>query len=182
MVCKRILGIALAGLFSVFVVYPVLHELGHFIVAKCFGVAYVQWNLLGAPFVLCQTPLSSKAVGAIALGGLLFPWIGFLVPCRRFWWWLVGWFVRWVCVLSVGISGVGLFWFSHTSIWQQEDIAKVIRGFGGSSWIWFVGLWLWFFVGVYTLMRNGWEERIFRYLLAPQTKSIVNCRKQMKKR
>ena len=93
-----ILLLAALAVFSALVVYPVVHEAGHFLAGKALGaeVKQVVWTLLGGerPHVLFgQTP--GELIPWINAGGIILPTviggaaiIFWLCCCERmgFWW------------------------------------------------------------------------------------------------
>ena len=95
--------VLMMSLFSTLVLYPIVHEGGHYIVGRLFGVKVnrVVWTVLGGgrPHVsFAETP--GRAVPWINAGGILLPTaVGFVLMCV------------WICCAQ------RMSWLGGTALW-----------------------------------------------------------------
>lgn len=126
-VMKRISTMLIVGLIVTIIVYPILHELGHSIVAILFGAEVLEFNIFPYPNVLCNIKsVSSIGIVVISLGGGVFPILFAIISPSQFIGWYTCFTIRWVCVLSYLISIVSVILFQLGMPVQNEDITHAL--------------------------------------------------------
>lgn len=126
-VVKRISTMLIVGLIVTIVVYPILHELGHSIVAILFGAEVLEFNIFPYPNVLCNIKsVSSTGIIAISIAGCAFPILFVVKSPSKFIGWYTCFTIRWVCVLSYLISIVSVILFQLDMPVENEDITRAL--------------------------------------------------------
>lgn len=126
-IIKRISLMLIVGLIVTIVVYPILHELGHSIVAILLGAEVVEFNIFPYPNVLCNIKgVSSIGIIAISIAGCVFPILFAIKSPSKFIGWYVCFTIRWVCVLSYLISIVSVILFRLDMPVENEDITRAL--------------------------------------------------------
>lgn len=126
-VVKRVSTMLIVGLIVTIVVYPILHELGHSIVAILFGAEVLEFNIFPYPNVLCNIKsVSSTGIIAISIAGCAFPILFAVKSPSKFIGWYTCFTIRWVCVLSYLISIVSVILFQLGMPVQNEDITHAL--------------------------------------------------------
>ena len=70
----KAIGLFIVGLAVAVIVYPVLHELAHSLVAIAVGARVVEINILPVPSVLCDIQaVDNTGIVAIGMSGMLLP-------------------------------------------------------------------------------------------------------------
>jgi len=73
----------LSAFLSCFVIYPLLHELGHVIVLLLVECKIVGFSLFPVPFVACEGDLTDIQTAVVSLGGNVFPVLLLLLPAPK---------------------------------------------------------------------------------------------------
>ena len=81
----KILGIFFFGLLTAIVIYPILHEGGHSLVALVVGADVVEFNIFPVPNIMCNVfELSDLRISAIGFGGIFVPYlISFFIATEK---------------------------------------------------------------------------------------------------
>lgn len=126
-IVKRISTMLVVGLIVAIAVYPLLHELGHSIVAYLFGAKVLELNIFPYPNVLCNIEnVSSVGMVAISIGGGVFPMLFAIISPSRFIGWYTCFTIRWVCLVSYLISIVSVILFQLDMPVENEDITRAL--------------------------------------------------------
>lgn len=124
----RVINLLFIGLFAAILVYPVLHESGHFLFAFLSGANIIEISLLPLPSVLCQMNMSDPmSVVFTGLGGIIIPFVAtIVVPSQKFVTWYLWTVLKGICLISVMISIVGIYLFKVGKPIVNEDITKIM--------------------------------------------------------
>ena len=126
-IVTRIGAMLIVGLIVTIVVYPILHELGHSIVAILFGAEVLEFNIFPYPNVLCNIKsVSSMGIVAISIGGGVFPILFAVISPNQFIGWYTCFTIRWVCLFSYLISIVSVILFQLGMPVSNEDITHAL--------------------------------------------------------
>ena len=126
-IVKRISTMLIVGLIVTLVVYPILHELGHSIVAILFGAEVLEFNIFPYPNILCNIKsVNSMGIVTISIGGGVFPILFVVRSPKQFIGWYTCFTIRWICVLSYLISIVSVISFQLGMPVQNEDITHAL--------------------------------------------------------
>ena len=129
----KILVIILIGLIIAVMVYPFLHETGHFIAAKMVSSEVVTFNIFPQAYVECNIlNVTKTGVFAIGIAGNLIPSIiviaASIIRVNKFNLWYVRFYVTFVCWLSYVISIISVIataFIKETN--TQDDLVRVVQ-------------------------------------------------------
>ena len=161
----KILGIFFFGLLTAVVIYPILHEGGHSLVALAVGADVVEFNIFPVPNIMCNVfGLSDLKVSVIGLGGIFLPYlISFLLRPKNFWVWYTNSLVRGISLLALAISFVSIIlWLTGITV-QNEDLVQVLNIFNGGSIPLLVLFAVMFICGVMQIIADQPLKRISKY-------------------
>ncbi len=125
----KILGIFFFGLLTAIIIYPMLHECGHSLIAVSVGAKVVDFTLFPLPSIMCDMfGVSNFKIALIGLGGIFIPYlISFVLRPKSFWIWYTNLIVRGISLLAIIISIVSiLLWQNGISV-QNEDIVQILN-------------------------------------------------------
>ena len=144
---SRVFGLLFIGLLTAGWIYPVLHECGHSLAALAVGGKVSCVSLFPIPYTDCILP-SSTAVWQwkiVGLGGLMFPlFFTWIISIRRFWIWLVGFYLHFICLLSFCFSAISCLLYAAGSPVAGDDVTQVLERGNGQYNVW-IFLFLLFF-------------------------------------
>lgn len=131
----KIIGIIFVGLFSAVIIYPILHEVGHSLIALIVGAKVVEFNLFPLPNVMCDVlNVENTGLVAIGLGGIIIPYlVSFILKPNLFWIWYANTIVRGISLLALVISVVSIIMWLNGNIVQNEDIVQVLTVFNDGA-------------------------------------------------
>lgn len=130
-------GLLGGGLLTAAVVYPLLHETGHAVMAVLAGAVVAEFHLFPLPFVVCEVT-GVDAVGqlCISVGGIAFPCLlSAVCRPRNFWLWYVNLLVKGIGLYAVLLSAVAVVCHMSGNRWPNEDILHVLSVFPNSGGI-----------------------------------------------
>lgn len=161
----KILGIFFFGLLTAIVIYPILHEGGHSLVALVVGADVVEFNIFPVPNIMCNVfGLSDLKISVIGLGGIFVPYlISFLLRPKNFWGWYTNSLVRGISLLALAISFVSIIlWLTGITV-QNEDIVQVLSIFNGGSIPFLIVFTVMFICGIKQIVADQPLKRIYKY-------------------
>lgn len=161
----KILGIFFFGLLTAVVIYPILHEGGHSLVALVVGADVVEFNIFPVPNIMCNVfELSDLKISAIGLGGIFVPYmISFLLRPKNFWGWYTNSLVRGISLLALAISFVSIIlWLTGITV-QNEDIVQVLSIFNGGSIPFLIVFAVMFIYGLMQIVADQPLKKISKY-------------------
>lgn len=125
----KCIGILFVGLFVSIILYPLLHETGHYIVTVLAGGRVADFNLLPVPSVVCEvTKVGDFGKIFIALGGIGIPFfISMLFNPENFWLWYINLLIKGISVYAILLSAIAVFSYMNGVIWDGEDIILVLQ-------------------------------------------------------
>ena len=133
---KKIGLMLVVGLSVAIVIYPVIHELGHSIVAIIVGAEVIEFNILPLPSVLCNVKdVGSIGMVLISIGGSVFPLLLVIISPKRFWSWYSCFTIRWISLWSYIISEMAIISFCFGVPFDKDDITYVLMENRQSTWI-----------------------------------------------
>ena len=124
-------GILVLGVLSTAVVYPVLHETGHCIMAIITGAKITQIGLFPLPYVACEMQSGNNVCQMVTgMGGLLFPVaLSTLLKPRIFWLWYVVFAIKLTNVYALIYSMISVFLYTRGIAVSKDDIAQLLMMF-----------------------------------------------------
>ena len=159
----KMMGLIIVGLLTAAIIYPLLHEVGHSLVALLVGARITEFNILPIPFVECEIS-NVDIIGQTlsGLGGIVFPFImSMLLKPKWFWSWYASLILRCISVYSVILSIIATVLHINGNSWQNEDIVQVLHLFPNGTWLLLIVLSI---MGTYGLMRILKEKVLSRCL------------------
>lgn len=137
----KLIGIIGIGLFIAIIVYPVLHELGHVLVAIIIGSEVLEFNLFPLPNVLCNVSgVSTVENIMIGAGGIILPFVfSTVIYSKKFWIWYIGMVINIICLISFVISTIGCVLFLVAEPIENEDITQILNLCPNTANLWLVG-------------------------------------------
>ena len=119
----------LIGLFTAIILYPLLHEAGHSIMAILVGAKVTELNLLPIPNIVCEvSEVERVGVVLIGLGGMFIPAIiSMAIQSQIFVIWYTNMMMRGICLLSFVISFIMAVLNEFGIVDEGEDIIQVIK-------------------------------------------------------
>lgn len=155
---SRVFGLLFIGLLTAGWIYPVLHECGHSLAALAVGGKVSCVSLFPIPYTDCILP-SSTAVWQwkiVGLGGLMVPlFFTWIISIRRFWIWLVGFYLHFICLLSFCFSAISCLLFAAGRPVTGDDVTQVLERGNGQFNVWiFLFLLFLIFVTVFRLAKT----------------------------
>lgn len=160
---RKLFGIILAGLGTVLVLYPFLHEIGHSLMTLLAGGEVVEFHLFPLPNVLCALSEQNAAeVVSIGLSGMLFPFaISSLPSCKNFWLWYVNWSLKGISLLSFLISAVVVIMFQCGIPVENDDMTRVMETYPQGATMYLA---LFALLSVYAIWRMAEDRPVNRLL------------------
>lgn len=155
----KILWLIIVGLLISVIIYPLLHEVGHSIVALLVGTRILDFKILIAPSITCDVS-NVDVIGRalIGLGGIFFPYVlSMILKPKCFWGWYASFLLRGISVYSVILSAIAIVFHINGNSWRNEDIVQVLYLFPNGTWLLFFVLSI---MGFYGLMRIL-KEKVF---------------------
>lgn len=131
---KKFILILALGLSSAVFIYPLLHELGHSLVAVILGARIKEITLYPVPSMLCNIEnINYKSTYLIGLGGIIFPFLlSTVLTPSDFKFWYVNLNVRLISILYLSVSIFTIFG-SQKALFENDDMVKVIEILGGGK-------------------------------------------------
>ncbi len=124
----KMIGITIMSLVIAVVVYPILHELGHGLVAMCFGAEVVDFALLPLPYVVCDmSGVGTLGMYYIGISGMAFPLVFALIRNKNFWLRYAAVVLSGICMLSYLLSFVSIISYKLGFVWSKEDVIQIIE-------------------------------------------------------
>lgn len=136
-VMLKSIGLLMTGLFVAVIIYPLLHELGHSIMAVLVGASVLELKLFPIPYVLCSTD-GMDMVGQVIIGtgGIILPLIiSQIKVCSNFWLWYAQLLLKGISVLAFIISAISTILFMKGSPLQNDDTTQILQIWPNGIWI-----------------------------------------------
>ena len=133
----KAIGLFVVGLTVAVIVYPVMHELAHSLVAIAVGARVVEINILPVPSVLCDVKsVDSTGMVAIGMSGMLLPYfLSAVIKPKNFWIWYANYIVKGISALAFVISTISTVCFLVGSPLPNDDTTQTLLTWSGGKWI-----------------------------------------------
>lgn len=124
----KAIEIFIVAMFISIIIYPFLHEFGHFIIAILFGVRVIEVKIFPIPSVMY---INNNNIGniqtlLIGFGGIILPIIiSINIRTKKFWIWYANFILKSICLLSLIISILSII-FEKSKIFEQDDMRKML--------------------------------------------------------
>ena len=130
-------GLFVVGLAVAVIVYPVLHELAHSLVAIAVGARVVEINILPAPSVLCDIQaVDNTGIVAIGMSGMLLPFfLSAVIKPTSFWLWYANYIVKGISALAFTISTISTMCFLTGKPLRNDDTTQTLMTWSDGKWI-----------------------------------------------
>lgn len=124
----KTIGLFIVGLTVAVIIYPVMHELAHSIVAIMVGARVIEINIFPLPNVLCEvSKTDSVGIVAIGIGGMLLPFLfSVVIKPRFFWGWYANFIVKGICFLSFVIATISTIFYIIEKPLANDDITQIL--------------------------------------------------------
>lgn len=157
----------IVGLGVAIVIYPVIHELGHSIIAVIVGAEIIEITLLPLPSILCNVRnVSEGGMILISIGGSLFPLLLAIIAPKCFWGWYSCFTIRWISLWSFIISEITVVLFCLGISFETEDVMHILKESQQYTWICLV---FYLFLIVATSMLIVYSKPINRIISEMET-------------
>lgn len=153
------------SLFTAVIVYPLLHESGHILVAIIMGAKITGFNLYPTPYVACETMFKNNILQVfVGFGGTIIPFITVrILKFKFFWIWYVLFATRVINALSIFLSIVSLCFFAKGIIWENEDAVKMVNIIPNASLVIFVSFLVLFVCETIGLIKENPYKKCLKY-------------------
>lgn len=133
----KAIGLFIVGLTVAVVVYPLMHELAHSIVAIAVGARVVEINILPIPSVLCDVgSVGSTDMVAIGMSGMLLPYfLSAVFKPKNFWLWYANYIVKGISALAFAISTISTVCFFMGTPLPNDDTTQMLVVWSSGKWI-----------------------------------------------
>lgn len=131
------IGLLITGLLVAVIIYPLLHELGHSIMAVLVGASVLELKLFPIPYVLCSTE-GMDMVGQVVIGtgGIILPLIISQIKVRfNFWLWYTQLLLKGISVLALIISAISTILFMKGNPLPNDDTTQILQIWPNGIWI-----------------------------------------------
>ena len=124
----KAIGLFVVGLTVAAIVYPVMHELAHSLVAIAVGARVVEINILPVPNVLCDVKsVDSTGMVAIGMSGMLLPYfLSVVFKAKNFWLWYANYIVKGISALAFVISTISTACFFMGAPLPNDDTTQIL--------------------------------------------------------
>lgn len=133
----KAIGLFIVGLTVAIVVYPLMHELAHSIVALAVGAKVIEINMFPIPNVLCEIgSVDSTGIVAIGMSGMLLPYfLSVVFKPKNFWLWYANYIVKGISALAFVISTISTVCFFMGAPLPNDDTSQVLAVWPSGKWI-----------------------------------------------
>lgn len=133
----KAIGLFVVGLFVAVIVYPVMHELAHSLVAILVGARIVEINILPVPSVLCDVRMvDTTGIVVIGMSGMLLPYfLSAVIKPKSFWLWYANYIVKGISALAFVISTISTVCFLVGSPLPNDDTTQTLMTWSDGKWI-----------------------------------------------
>lgn len=133
----KAIGLFIVGLTVAVVVYPLMHELAHSIVAIAVGARVIEINILPIPSVLCDVgSVGSTDMVAIGMSGMLLPYfLSVVFKPKNFWLWYANYIVKGISALAFVISTISTVCFLVGNPLPNDDTTQTLMTWSDGKWI-----------------------------------------------
>lgn len=116
------------GLFTASIVYPFLHELGHFSASAVCGVTVAELALFPLPSVLCcNNDWNTATVIFVGLSGIILPYLlTVMPPPKDFWLWYSWLVIKGITILSLIISFISVIMYFIGKPLPNDDMTQLL--------------------------------------------------------
>lgn len=133
----KAVGLFIMGLAVAMIIYPVMHELGHSVIAMLVGARVVEIDILPLPSVLCEVMnIDNTGIVAIGLSGILIPFfISAVINPKWFWIWYVNFIVKGISFIAFIVSAISSACFMLGKPLPNDDITQTLSVWPSGEWI-----------------------------------------------
>ena len=125
---RKVIWLLIIGLFTAVLLYPTLHELGHYLTTVLLGGKVLEIHLFTLPNMLCDgSSVGEIGLVMIGLSGMLIPFfISLLLNPKPFLLWYISQLIKCISVLAFGISLMSLLGKGYGFSISNDDIITVL--------------------------------------------------------
>lgn len=122
------MSVFFAGMLISVVLYPVLHEAGHFFLAVALRVEIIELTWYPDISILFSSAENSQnELILVGYGGLIFPAIAALLPENKaFFGWYVSFLLKVINLIAMGFSIYSLLSFKNGYFLMNDDISSIL--------------------------------------------------------
>lgn len=131
----KAIGLLVVGLLVAIIGYPILHELGHAVIALIVGARVIEINILPLPNVLCNVEnVDCASMVAIGLSGMIVPLlISTIIKSKLFLAWYANYIVKVISLLAFIISAISSVCFMVGKPLPNDDITQILIVWSGGE-------------------------------------------------
>ena len=132
----KAVGLFIVGLVVAVIVYPIMHEVAHSIVAIAVGARVIEINMFPIPSVLCEVgSVDSTGIVAIGMSGMLLPYfLSVVFKPKNFWLWYANYIVKGISALAFLVSTISTVCFLVGSPLPNDDTTQTLMTWSGGKW------------------------------------------------
>ncbi len=133
----KAIGLFIVGLVVAVIIYPVMHEVAHSIVAIAVGAKVVEINILPIPSILCEVDsVDNTGIVAIGMSGMLLPYfLSAVFKPKNFWLWYANYIVKGISALAFVISTISTACFFMGTPLPNDDTSQILAVWPNGKWI-----------------------------------------------
>ena len=133
----KAIGLFTVGLTVAVIIYPVMHEVAHSIVAIAVGAKVIEINIFPVPSVLCDVKaINSTDMVAIGVSGMVLPYfLSAVIKPKNFWLWYANYIVKGISALAFVISAISALCFIFGTPLPNDDTTQTLMVWSNGSWI-----------------------------------------------
>ena len=163
----KYIGLFVIGLTMAVVIYPVIHEFSHSVVATVIGVTVIKVSIFPLPYVLCDM-VNSSIINVVAVGmsGIVLPFaLSLLIKTKNFWIWYANYIIVGISTFSFAITIVSTILFMMGKPMNNDDVTQILTLYPDAGWFVLVIAVLLLAIGIIKLSRAGLISRCVDYFL-----------------
>lgn len=133
----KAIGLFVVGLTVAVIVYPVMHEFSHSVVALAVGAKVIEVNIFPVPSVLCDVQtIGNTDMVVIGMSGMLLPYfLSAVIKPKGFWMWYANYVVKGISTLAFLISTISTVCFLSGNPLPNDDITQTLMIWSNGSWL-----------------------------------------------
>ena len=169
----KAIGLFVVGLIVAIIVYPVIHELAHSVVALAVGAKVIEVNIFPVPSVLCDVQtVDSPDMVVIGMSGMLLPYfLSAVIKPRSFWVWYANYVMKGISALAFLISTISTICFLFGNPLPNDDTTQTLMVWSNGSWICLVASFSLAILAIVKLIQERPLVRCMSYFNIPSKKT-----------
>lgn len=125
------------------VLYPLLHELGHYVMAILCGIRVIEFCVLPVPYVLCEMKeICSFKLTIIGVGGTVFPILfSAVISPKLFSLWYANIVIKAINIIALMLEFASVIFYRIGYPIPNDDTTAILK-IASDEWILLIGIYL----------------------------------------